>query len=256
MPREGSGMRVAVANVNTTESVTEAIRGQASEVASPGTEILAVTPSFGSASVEGNFDSYLSAVAVMDRLYRLEESFDAVVLAGFGEHGKEGLAELFDVPVVDITEAAAHTACLLGRRFSVVTSLPRTIGQIEDRLRLVGLDTRCASVRATGMPVLDLDGDPERSVKAVTEQARTAIESDGADVVCLGCAGMSGLAQRVSERLGGAPVVDGVPAAVMLAESLVKQGLSTSKVGTWAAPLNKHRTNWPITGHRTGEDDS
>lgn len=240
-------MRIVVANVNTTETVTEAIREQAERSARPGTEILAVTPSFGAPSVEGNFESYLAAVAVMDRVTTLEEPFDAVVLAGFGEHGKEGLAELFDVPVVDITEAAAHAACLIGRRYSVVTSLRRTVGQIEDRLRLAGLAGRCASVRATGMPVLDLESDLERTGARLVEEAGNAVETDGAEVVCLGCAGMAGLAEHVREKVG-VPVVDGVPAAVGLAETLVGLGLSTSKVGSWAEPLPKSITGWPISG--------
>ena len=175
-------MRVVVSNVNTTESVTEVIRQQAAAVAAPDTEIAAVTPAFGAASVEGNFESYLAAVAVMDRVAAVEEPFDAVVLAGFGEHGKEGLAELFDVPVVDITEAAAHAACLIGRRFSVVTSLGRTVGQIRDRLDLIGLSSRCASVRATELPVLALEDHPERTTEVPVQAAPRAIESDGAGV--------------------------------------------------------------------------
>ncbi|MGJ7905449.1 aspartate/glutamate racemase family protein [Actinopolyspora sp. H202] len=237
-------MRIAVVNVNTTDSVTDAIRAQAEEVAGAETEIAALTPFFGSPSVEGNFDSYLSAVAVMDRLYRYERAFDGAVLAGFGEHGKEGLAELFDVPVVDITEAAAHAACLLGRKFGVVTSLPRTSGLIEDRLRLSGFEGRCAAIRAAGTAVLDLEaGD---SFEKLVEQARALVEQDGAEVVCLGCAGMSGLAERVSERVWGVPVVDGVSSAVVLVESLVRMGLRTSKVNSWAAPLPKERSGWPV----------
>ena len=239
-------MRVVVSNVNTTESVTEAIRRQAVAVAAPDTEIAAVTPAFGAASVEGNFESYLAAVAVMDRVAAVQEPFDAVVLAGFGEHGKEGLAELFDVPVVDITEAAAHAACLIGRRFSVVTSLGRTVGQIRDRLDLIGLSSRCASVRATELPVLDLEEDPDRTTAVLVEEAARAVESDGADVICLGCAGMAGLAERVGAELG-VPVVDGVPAAVAFAESLVRAGLSTSKVGSWARPQSKEITGWPVS---------
>lgn len=240
-------MRIVVANVNTTERVTEAIGVQASSVAAPGTEIAAVTPSFGAASVEGNFESYLAAVGVMDRVSAVTEPFDAVVLAGFGEHGKEGLAELFEVPVVDITEAAAHTASLLGRRYSVVTSLHRTTGQIRDRLALTGLDSRCASVRATGVPVLDLENDLDSTAEHIAREAQQAIEVDGAEVICLGCAGMAGLDERVSERIG-APVVDGVTAAVGLAETLVRLGLKTSKVGGWATPLPKEISGWPLSG--------
>ena len=43
-------------------------------------------------------------------------AYDAVIQAGYGEHGREGLQELLDVPVVDITEAAASTAMYLGQK--------------------------------------------------------------------------------------------------------------------------------------------
>ena len=101
------------------------------------------------------------------------EPFDAVIQAGYGEHGREGLQELLDVPVVDITEAAASTAMFLGHKYSVVTTLDRAVPLIEDRLKLAGLDARCASVRASGLAVLELEEDPERAVKAIVDQART-----------------------------------------------------------------------------------
>jgi allantoin racemase len=239
-------MKIVVVNVNTSETVTEAIGAQARAVASPGTEVLAVTPFFGPESVEGNFESYLSAVAVMDRIVAIDEPFDAVVQAGFGEHGKEGLAELLEVPVIDITEAAAHVACLLGHRHSVVTSLDRAVPQISDRLTLTGLHTRCASVRATGMPVLELESDPAKAQRRIVEEASAAIANDGAEVICLGCAGMSGLAEKITAATS-APVVDGVSAAVGLAETLVRSGLRTSKIGGYATPRSKRLTGWPIT---------
>ncbi|WP_020498744.1 aspartate/glutamate racemase family protein [Sciscionella marina] len=239
-------MRIVVVNVNTSEAVTEAIGAQARAVASPDTEILAVTPFFGPESVEGNFESYLAAVAVLDRVTAIGEPFDAVVQAGFGEHGKEGLAELLDEPVVDITEAAAHLACLLGHRYSVITSLDRAVPQIADRLALAGLDGRCASVRAIGLPVLELEADPERARERITEEAAAALAEDRAEVICLGCAGMSGLAERITAATG-APTVDGVAAAVGLAEALVRSGLRTSKLGGYARPRSKRITGWPIT---------
>ena len=73
--------------------------------------------------------------------------------------------------MVDITEAAAGLALYLGHRYSVVTTLDRAVPMIEDRLLLAGLDRRCASVRSSGIPVLELESDPERAVEAIVEQA-------------------------------------------------------------------------------------
>ena len=222
-------MRILVVNVNTTESITQAIARQAQSVASPGTEIIGLTPHFGADSIEGNFESYLAAIAVMDRVMSYDQPFDAVIQAGYGEHGREGLQELLNVPVVDITDAGASTAMFLGHAYSVVTTLDRTVPLIEDRLKLSGLWDRCASVRASGLAVLELESDPERALEAIVRQAELAVLEDKAEVICLGCGGMAGLDEQIRQRTG-VPVVDGVTAAVTIAESLVRLGLSTSKV--------------------------
>ncbi|MGH4031122.1 aspartate/glutamate racemase family protein [Actinomycetota bacterium Odt1-20B] len=237
-------MRILVVNVNTTAAITESIGAQAASAASEGTEIVPLTPEFGAESIEGNYESYLAAVAVMETVRSYPHPFDAVIQAGYGEHGREGLQELLDVPVVDITEAAASTAQFLGHSYAVVTTLDRTVPLIEDRLKLAGLSDRCASVRASGLAVLDLERDPDAAVEAIVDQAVRAVEDDKAEVVCLGCGGMAGLAERVVERTG-VPVVDGVTAAVTIAESLVRLGLSTSKVRTYATPRRKVIANWP-----------
>jgi allantoin racemase len=59
--------------------------------------------------------------------------------------------------------------------------------------------------------------------------AQLALEGDMAEVIVLGCAGMSGLDKRLSVELG-APVLDGVVCALIIASGLVKYGVSTSKV--------------------------
>lgn len=239
-------MRILVVNVNTTASMTRAIGDSARSAASPGTEIVELTPRFGAESCEGNFESYLAALAVMDAVQRYEGPYDAVIQAGYGEHGREGLQELLEVPVVDITEAAASTAMFLGHRYSVVTTLDRTVPLIEDRLKLAGLDARCASVRASGLGVLELESDPGRAVTAIAEQSRIAVEQDKAEVICLGCGGMAELEEAVAAATG-VPIVDGVRSAVGIAESLVRMGLRTSKVRTYAPPRPKQVTGWPFT---------
>lgn len=246
-------MRILVANVNTTQSMTDSIADQAKAAASAGTEVVGLTPRFGADSCEGNFESYLAAIAVMDKVLAYPEPFDAVIQAGYGEHGREGLQELLDVPVIDITEAAASTAMFLGHKYSVVTTLDRTVPLIEDRLKLAGLDARCASVRASGLAVLELEEDPDRAVSAIIDQAERAVKEDKAEVIVLGCGGMAGLDDQIRNRLG-VPVVDGVAAAVTIAESLVRLGLSTSKVRTYATPRPKKVIGWPLDlkGLQTG----
>jgi allantoin racemase len=134
----------------------------------------------------------------------------------------------------------------------VVTTLDRTVPLIEDRLMLAGLATRCASVRSSGLSVLQLEQEPDTAVKVIVHEAELAVREDHAEVICLGCGGMAGLDDAV-RKATGVPVVDGVTAAVKLAESLVDLGLSTSKVRSYATPRHKRLTGWPLTPDR-GED--
>ena len=238
-------MKIVIVNVNTSQSMSDCIDMAAKRAASSGTEIVTLTPFFGAEGVDCNFESYISAVAVMDRVLAYDEPFDAVVLAGFGEHGRDGLQELIEQPVVEICEASAHVAMMIGREFSVVTTLQRSVAMIEDRLRIAGLSDRCASVRANGMSTLELDRDPAGAVSSIVEEARKAVEIDRAEVICLGCAGMAGLEEAITSELG-VPVIDGVAAAVRLAEALVGLGLKTCKLSTYAPPEPKRITGWPL----------
>jgi allantoin racemase len=239
-------MKILVVNVNTSPSMTEVIARAARRWASAGTETVALQPYFGAPAVDCIFESYLSAVAVMDRVRSYQGSYDAVVLAGFGEHGRDGLQELIEQPVVEICEAAAHLAMLIGRTYSVVTTLQRSVPAIEDRLQLAGLRSRCASVRASGMSTLEVDSDPPAAVRAIVAEARMAVEDDHAEVICLGCAGMAGLEEAITAELG-VPVIDGVGAAVRLAEAIVGLGLKTSKISTYALPEPKDIVAWPLS---------
>jgi allantoin racemase len=241
-------MKILVVNPNTSASMTAEIAAAARAAAGPDTHIDCIAPYFGVTAIDSVAESYLSAVAVMDVLTRLfdagEFSYDAVVLAGFGEHGKDALQEMLTVPVFDIAECAAHVAHLIGRRFSVVTTLTRSIAPIEDRLMLAGLDAHCASVRACGLGTAEVDADPSGAVAAIVGEAVRAVCDDGADVICLGCAGMAGVTAAITEHVG-VPAVDGVAAAVALAQAVVRLGLSTSKA--YVAGPDNPRTHWPIS---------
>lgn len=239
-------MRILVVNVNTTQSMTQTMVQAAQQIAAPGTEIVGITPKFGAASVESNFESYLAAIGVMDSVLSYKGSYDAVIQSGYGEYGREGLQELLDVPVLDITEAGAHTAMMLGRTFAVVTTLDRAIPQIEDRLRTAGLLDRCAVIRSANIGVLELETDPDAARLAIHEQAAMAVADDRAEVIVLGCGGMAGLRETIAAGTG-APVVDGLVTAVKFAESLVQLNLATSKIRTYASPRRKKLSGWPLS---------
>ena len=133
-----------------------------------------------------------------------------------------------------------HTAMMVGRSFSVVTTLARTRGRALDLANRYVAAGACRGVWACDIPVLDLEGDPA-VLDRVVDVGRTALDRDGSDVLVLGCAGMADLCQAASAELG-VPVVDGVTAATVLVESLVTLRLGTSRRDEYARPPAKAYT--------------
>ena len=141
---------------------------------------------------------------------------------------------LVKVPVLGIGEAAYHVASMIANKFSVITTLARSVPGLENNLTRYGLDRKCARVRATDIPVLKLEeGDPATLFK-IRSEIRESIEQDNTEAIVLGCAGMADLMAQLSEEFG-LPVIDGVAAGVTFAEALVNNRLSTSKIGAYSA---------------------
>jgi allantoin racemase len=236
-------MRLAVINPNTTAAMTARIGAAARAVAAAGTEILATNPDSGPVSIEGYYDEAFSVPGLLAEIAKAEAAgADAHVIACFDDTGLEAARSLASAPVIGIGEAAFHMASLLAHRFSVVTTLSRSIPAIETNLLKYGLDRRCGRVRASEVPVLELDDPASDAVARIGAEIERAKAEDHADAIVLGCAGMADLAAELSRR-HGLPVVDGVAAAVKLAEGLAALGLRTSKRGGYAAPRAK-----PYTG--------
>ncbi|MEV0569980.1 aspartate/glutamate racemase family protein [Dactylosporangium sp. NPDC050588] len=228
-------MRVTVVNPNTTAEMTAKIELSARAAAGPGTSVEAVTSGMGPASIESHYDEALSVPGILAAIR--DHPADGYVIACFGDPGLDAAREVADGPVVGIAEAAMHAAVLLGRGFSVVTTLDRTRGRAWDLAARYVAPGTCRGVHACDIPVLELDRDPAVADRVVA-LARTALTRDGSDVIVLGCAGMADLPATVSRRIG-VPVVDGVAAATLLVQSLVTLGLRTSKRGEYARPPRK-----------------
>jgi len=232
-------MRIKIINPNTTQSMTEKIGACARAAARAGTQVIAVSPAMGPVSIESHYDEALAAPGVLAEIASGERAgCDAYIIACFGDPALLAARELARGPVIGIAEAAMHVAALLGQRFSVVTTLARTAGQAWHLAEIYGMKRFCANVRACELPVLALEDAAEQPLERITAECRRALAEDGSDVIVLGCAGMADWCTQIAHTLG-VPVVDGVSAAMELAQSLVALKLSTSKRGELAAPLPK-----------------
>ncbi len=230
-------MRIKVINPNTTASMTETIAAAACAVAAAGTEIIPATSRSGAVSIEGHYDEAMSILGLVDEI-RANPQADAYIIACFGDPGLMAAREITASPVIGIAEAAMHAASFVATGFSVVTTLERTRIIAEQLARNYGMEHHCRRVRATDIPVLELDKPGSNARALILKECERAIAEDKSGAIVLGCAGMADLAHYLEDKLQ-VPVIDGVVAAVKFAEALIGMGLKTSKRGDLAFPVRK-----------------
>jgi len=234
-------MRILLVNPNTTETMTDKAAFAARAVAASGTAIIAATSRMGPVSIEGHYDGALAIPGLLSELKERAGEYDAAIIACFDDTGLDAARSFADVPVLGLCESAVATAGFLAQRFTVVTTLERSRVLIDNLVRRYGMAGR-AKVRASDIPVLQLEDPASGAIGKLRAEIERALAEDGAEAIVLGCAGMTDLARELQD-IYGVPVVDGVAAAVKQAEALVSLGLSTSKRGSYASPLAK-----PFTG--------
>ena len=102
--------------------------------------------------------------------------------------------------MLGIGEAAYHAASMLASRFSVITTLSRSVAGIEGNLIRYGLVAKCSKVRATDIPVLKLEENDPATLLMIEQSIEKAIEEDNAEAIVLGCAGMTDLMHYLTEK--------------------------------------------------------
>lgn len=228
-------MKLLVINPNMTQAVTDAVAAAARRTASPGTEITAVTGTFGPQVITSRAENAIASHGVMELAAKHGPGHDAIVLGVSLDTALWALRELFAMPVVGMTEAGVHAACLVATRFAVLTYGRHMIASYTDQVAGYGLAGRCVRVDAIDFP-------PEASFNARTQVldaiialATRAIERDGAEAIVLGGAAMAGFRDELQPRCP-VPLIDCMAAAVPLAEMLVKLKLPKPTAGSLRVP--------------------
>jgi Asp/Glu/hydantoin racemase len=213
-------MRILVVNSNTTESVTARIGAAARAAATPGTEVEALTAPFGLPLIVTRADWLVAGPATLAALATRRGHYDAAVIACFGDPGLDAAKEMLDVPVLGISEAAFHAACMLGRRFGIVSFTAALRPMFEECMAHHGLAARCAGFRMGPAFAGDAGRVAEERRDMIVELCRQSVDQDGAEVVILAGGPLAGLAPLIAPDVA-VPLVDGTAAAVRLAEAMV-----------------------------------
>ena len=151
-------MRIAVINPNSTVSMTDKAAQAARNAARAESVIDARTCHSGPPAIQGPEDGALAEPHVLAEIAAAEASgADAAIIACFDDTGLIPARQMARRPVVGIGEAGFHAAMLLAPRFSVVTTLSVSVPVIEENIARYGLGAACARVRASEVPVLELE---------------------------------------------------------------------------------------------------
>ena len=228
-------MKILLLNPNTTTAVTDLLQAAGAQVASPGTELVAMTARRGVPYIATRAEAQIGGAIALEMLAETSAGIDAAIIAAFGDPGLFGARELFDIPVVGLAEAAMLTACMAGQRFSIVTFARALAPWYQECVAMHGLGARCAGIRTLDdgfRSIADVQAEKEDMLVTL---ANRAVEQDGADVVILSGAPLAGLATKVSHRIL-VPVIDPIAAAVRQAETLAVLKLRKPVAGTFRRP--------------------
>ncbi|MBB3934239.1 aspartate/glutamate racemase family protein [Aureimonas phyllosphaerae] len=152
---------------------------------------------------------------LLKRAAALENEASAFVVACFSDPGLAALREQSRRPVLGIAESAILTAMSVGQRFGVLSILQRSVPRHMRMFGAMGVMDRLAADLPLELGVADL-ADETRTFGRLQEVGRTLSDAHGADVLILGCAGMTRFRAALEDALER-PVIEPCQAAAAMA---------------------------------------
>jgi allantoin racemase len=233
------GLRLLLVNGNTTTTLTERLAARAGMFFGGEASVIPMTARFGPAYVASRSAYAVATHAVLETIRiavaDAEQSFDACLIACFGEPGIDAARELFDFPVVGMSEASVVTALQVGRTYAIVTVGERWPSMLSDLLRVQGYGERCRTILNLPGHALDFVRNRGEALGQAAAAVDRAVSVHGADVVILGGAALAGLARDLQPRCP-VPLIDSLEAACAQAEALARMRLPKASVGSFSAP--------------------
>lgn len=220
-------LRILLINPNTSNFVTEIVAEEARHACSAGVEIAAITGTVGAPIVSSRSDNAVAAAQVLKLAGANYHEYDAIVLAVSFDCGLIALRNLMPIPVVGMSEAAMHMACLVGETFGMLTFGDRSSAIYHELVQLYGLATRFNDIYT--LPALTDEEMRDTmlvadKVQNVTEQAAAS----GVEAMVMAGAVFAGMPRQLGSRCP-IPMIDGIAAAVRCAETLVSMDIVKAK---------------------------
>jgi len=171
-----------------------------------------------------------------------EDGYDALVIGCAADPGLQDARKMLSIPVIAPLEAGLCLASMIAERFSIITPRPSSlsgfVGLVWEKARQYGLKHRIASVRSDGVAPPSPEEinrltqtDPNQAKRAVlnayegaiskgvAEQARKAIEDDGAQALFFACTFWTGMLEPIKKDFN-VPLLDAGTTSILAAESI------------------------------------
>ncbi|CCG81735.1 Uncharacterized protein C1F7.10 [Taphrina deformans PYCC 5710] len=230
-------MKILFINPNSTEHMTDACVAMISKNLPADVEVEGFTgPRTGPSAIESFSDAVLCCSVNLPLILQRQAEYDAFLVGCFSHHPlTQVLREELSQPVIGIMEAALNAAKCLGSKIGIITTGDRAVYMQDDAVRHYGLEGSYAGSESCRLGVLELESKSVAEVEDIMcGAAMRLVAEKGADVLTLGCAGMTNIRPKVEARIGpDVPVIDGVEHGIHQLISLVRLGARTSKSGLY-----------------------
>lgn len=206
---------ILVINPNSNPAVTAGLDAAMVPFRMDGTpSIECLTVPEGPFGIESQADSD-AAVAPMLALIRARPDASVVIIACYSDPGIDAAREATDAPVFGMQESGFLTAMARGDRIGVIAISEGSILRHRKYLRRMGVLDRMVAERPLNMSVAET-ASCKGTFARLEEVSNTLVQQDHADVIVLGCAGLSVHRSRLEATIQR-PVVDPTQAAVAMA---------------------------------------
>ena len=220
-------MKILLYNPNTSESITNTLYETAKLVVSEGTTLVPMTAKKGFPYISTKAEAQITGTTVLEVIADKHSEYDAIIIAAFGDPGLIAARDLFSIPIIGLGEAAMLSACLFGKKFSIISFTNAMSAWYEESVELLGLQSRYAGFRAINGVVLSIDQIQSLQKDALIDSANNAINVDGGDVIIFAGAPLSGFKKIVQKEIN-APIIDCAEAALKQAELAIIMNKGTS----------------------------
>ena len=209
---------LAFINPNSTETMTTSCAKSLQSNLLETFKVRAITNRKGPPAIQGAKDGEAALDGLLDEIRRNLDC-DGFVIGCFDDTGIVEARKLTTKPVIGIGQASFHLAVLSHSHFKVLTTLPVSIPVIQKNIEQHGFKNFCTEILASGLPVLELERNHERSIEILSQQISVIETKTNEQAVILGCAGMTSIIGTLQSKHRIA-LIDPILATARLAPAL------------------------------------